>query len=162
MVHKDQAGGLRAMDVDHFDPRKKRDYLQSYENLYLACRHCNGKKSDQWPSKEERSRGIRFLDCCAEKDYGIHIFEDPVTHKVFGVTPAGKYHVRILDLNDEFLVQQRQFRAQLLFFLRHAMATMKGGSFEALALTIAVLTNHLKTLIPEIPYRKGPDAGKRE
>jgi len=46
-------------------------------------------------------------------DYGKHIFEDPVTHQVFGVTPAGRYHVRHCDLNDDLYVAERRDRAEI-------------------------------------------------
>ena len=85
MRHQKMADG--SLDVDHFDPREKRNYLQRYNNLFLASPHCNGRKSDFWPTVSEERQGIRFLNCCKEYDYGKHIFEDPRTNEVFGVTP---------------------------------------------------------------------------
>ena len=64
------------MEIDHFDPRKKEDFIQQYENLFLAKRHCNGAKSKFWPSGAEQALGLRYLNPCREQDYGVHIFED--------------------------------------------------------------------------------------
>lgn len=98
------------MQVDHFDPRQKKDKIQVYSNLFLADAHCNGAKSDTWPTKEEIQDGIRFLNCCDEQDYGESIFEDPKTHELVGTTPAAIYHIETIDLNDPGLVNDRRLR----------------------------------------------------
>ena len=113
MQHTYRAGGRACMDIDHFNPRKKMDPIQQYGNLFLATRHCNGAKRDRWPTGQDRQAGIRFINCCEEMDYGVHIFEDPDTHEVVGVTPAGKYHVRNCDLNAPHLLEERTERARL-------------------------------------------------
>lgn len=142
------------MDVDHFDPRKKAEYIQRYDNLFPACRHCNGKKSALWPTAEMRALKIRFLDCTAEHDYGVHIFEDPESHEVFGVTPAGKYHVRVLDLNADIFVRQRALRAKMHLLLRETASQLPGDGFARLTEIITMFSAHFATLIPLIPYRK--------
>jgi hypothetical protein len=53
------------------------------------------------------------LNCCNEADYGVHIFEDPDSHEVVGVTPEGKYHVRNCDLNAPHFIEERAERAEL-------------------------------------------------
>lgn len=153
MKHAQLAGGVSAMDVDHFDPRRKKDYLQSYANLFLATRSCNGKKSDFWPEPELQAKGIRFLNCCEEQDYGVHVFEDPVTHEVFGVTPAGKYHVRILDLNTDDLVTERKVRADLRIALTETFATMR-GSLDQISRLVGLLRGQLELMIPDIEFRR--------
>jgi 5-methylcytosine-specific restriction endonuclease McrA len=50
MQHLRFAGGLTCMEVDHFDPRKKNDPVQDYDNLFLASRHCNRAKGTFWPT----------------------------------------------------------------------------------------------------------------
>jgi hypothetical protein len=62
------------MQVDHFNPNLKKNFLQDYVNLFLSTSHCNGSKSDRWPTNKERAKGWRFLDCTKEIDYGVHIF----------------------------------------------------------------------------------------
>src|SRR5262245_45937371 len=104
MQHKERAG---SMEVDHFDPRRKKDLIQDYNNLFPASRHCNGKKGDNWPHRGELAAGCRFLNPCKEMDYGEQIFEDPISHELIGVTPAAKWHIRICGLNSEKLVVER-------------------------------------------------------
>jgi len=87
MQHQSHSGPL---EVDHFDPRRKNDLTQDYENLFPASRHCNGKKADTWPTRSELAVGCRFLNPCQEMDYGEQIFEAPESHELVGVTPAAK------------------------------------------------------------------------
>src|SRR6266511_1990984 len=67
MQHQERAGKL---EVDHFDPRLKQELIQDYSNLFPASQHCNGKKSNHWPTKAERAVCCRFLNPCEEMDYG--------------------------------------------------------------------------------------------
>lgn len=150
MLHEDNGGGRSAMDVDHFDPRIKDKYNQPYSNLFLACRHCNGKKQDLWPTPEMRKKEIRFLDCTKEFDYGLHIFEDPVSHKVFGTTPAGVYHVRVMDLNADVFVKHRQLRAEVA---EARAKTPQGSIFKPIRDVSEKLAN---IMIPMIPYAVPP------
>jgi len=103
----------REMQIDHFDPRQKKNRIQVYANLFLADAHCNGTKSDTWPDKEESDNGLRFLNCCEEQDYGHCIFEDPETHELVGTTPAAIYHIEMIDLNAPHLVDNRRRRAEI-------------------------------------------------
>ena len=102
------------MQVDHFDPRQKKDKIQVYSNLFLSDAHCNGAKHDKWPTKEERALGCRFLNCCDEQDYDEVIFEDPTTHLLVGTSVAARYHIDVIDLNDPGLVGQRQARFDIV------------------------------------------------
>lgn len=98
------------MEVDHYDPSKKKDPIQNYANLLLASRHCNGNKGEFWPSPEQRRLGIRVINPCEEIDYGLHLFEDPISHKLVGATPTGIAHIELLDLNADHLVEERKQR----------------------------------------------------
>lgn len=148
MQHLLTAGGEHCMEVDHFDPRKKNDSVQEYANLYLASRHCNGLKRDTWPSPDEHRLGIRFLDCCKELDYGKHLFEDPLTHKIVGTTPAGRYHCRVLGLNDRHLVEERRHRTEIAAALAALPPILPNEPERQVA---AGLRRHLALLIPPIP-----------
>ena len=156
MLHKDMAGGESALDVDHFDPRLKARYLQSYSNLFPASRHCNGKKQNAWPTKEMENAGIRFLDCTKEHDYGVHILEDPVTHRVFGVTPAGRYHVRVLDLNAGVFIKHRKMRADLHVFMTATPMVIRPKPFERLRAAICLAKGLQDMAIPLIAYGTPP------
>ena len=153
MQHTYRAGGRRCMEVDHYNPNKKDDAIQQYSNLFLATRHCNGAKSDRWPSGKERRLGIRFLNCCEEADYGLHILEDPDTHEVVGVTPAGRYHVRNCDLNAPHLVEERKERARLWRILSAQPVRIKHG--WSLPEEARVLKAVADRMIPTIPYLSG-------
>src|SRR5437867_9994808 len=59
--HVSRAGGLKCMEIDHFDARKKNEFIQSYANLFLATRHCNGARRSVWPTANEQALGLRYL-----------------------------------------------------------------------------------------------------
>src|SRR5687768_7909179 len=67
MIHIRDALG---MEVDHFDPRKKQDRIQEYENLFPASRLSNATKK-RWPNAAEERAGMRYLNPCKEQDYGV-------------------------------------------------------------------------------------------
>ena len=94
------------------------------------------------------AKGVRFLNCCEEHDYGVHILENPTTHLVVGVTPPGKYHVRMLDLNAPHLVQERAERSRLRKLLYVDRKRIKETAPAMLAFHI--LQKQLDYLIPMI------------
>ena len=137
------------MEIDHFDPRKKGDFLQQYDNLFLATRHCNGAKRNFWPSANEQSLGLRYLNPCREHDYGEHLFEDPKIHLLIGVTPAGRYHIRMCDLNADHFVAERRERAEIWELLQSAI-TVKRHQMPHLAADLAeALRKQAEQMIPE-------------
>lgn len=136
------------MQVDHFDPRKKNDKVQVYANLFLSDAHCNGAKGDTWPAEEERASGCRFLNCCDEQDYDSVIFEDLNTHYLVGKTPAAKYHIEMIDLNDPGLVEARKYRFDLLARLE-AINVSKSTDPKVREL-YSVISEDVKRLIPPI------------
>ena len=159
MQHTYRAGGQKCMEIDHFNPRKKRAPIQEYVNLFLATRHCNGAKGNRWPGPKEVRKGLRFLNCCTELDYGAHIFEDPDTHEVVGVTPTGRYHVRYCDLNANHLIEERKERTKLRQLLTSRTVTLTSGwqlppEFEALKTVV-------QTMIPDIPLLTGKSLAER-
>src|SRR5580693_3085136 len=125
MQHISRAGGPRNMEVDHFNPKHKPDCLQEYSNLFLSAGHCNNAKSDYWPTNKDRAQGGRFLNCTKEQDYGEHILEDPDTHEVVGVTPAGRFHVLNCDLNAPHFIDERTKRAGYWQTLSNTAITTK-------------------------------------
>lgn len=158
MQHQSRCGPL---EVDHFDPLKKRDLIQNYKNLFPVSRLCNGKKSNRWPSIAETQAGCRFLNPCEEMDYGEQIFEDPNTHLLIGVTPAAIWHIRICGLNATPLIEERKRRARHWRTIRNRAFRIKpNASPEALAELIQSFREELELMIPEIekpPVRKtGP------
>jgi hypothetical protein len=151
MQHSSRVG-LKTMEVDHFNPKLPNRLRHQYSNLFLATRHCNGAKAENWPTPAQLKQGMRFLDCCQEQDYGVHIFEDPETHRVYGVSPAGRYHVRICDLNAPHFVHERRQRAELNKILTSYLATIRDLA-KALELVnlLRLLTDISAKMIPQIP-----------
>lgn len=142
MVHQfNESGGL---EVDHFDPRKKSHFVQEYSNLMPATRRCNGRKGDQWPTPEDIKQGFHFIDPTKELDYGFQIFEDPVTHKLVGTTPAAKFQIRVLGLNDEFFVRQRLDRTRMRLLM--SMPFLMHGNQ-----TVELVKEQIERMIPIIP-----------
>jgi hypothetical protein len=148
-----RCNGSHSMEVDHFNPHKKNDAIQNYEDLFLASRHCNGAKSDTWPTRKERLSGMKFLNCCEENDYGVHILEDPDTHKVVGVTPEGRYHVRHCELNAKHLVEERKERAELWNMIENEAVTFKKG--PVLPEAYDLLKKQAEKMVLKIPYLTG-------
>ncbi len=142
------------MEVDHFDPTLRANARNCYDNLFYSTRHCNNAKRRHWPTSAQRSRDVRFLNCCEEQDYGLHIFEDPATHRVFGVTPAGRYHVRMCDLNAPHFIRERRDRALLSDILtkRNAIIRDLGRALE-LRNIMQLLSSINSRMISPIDYR---------
>ena len=146
MQHQSRSGRL---EVDHFDPRRKKDLIQSYANLFPASRHCNGKKSDKWPCKGERATGCRFLNPCEEMDYGEQIFEDPTTHELVGMTTAARWHIRVCGLNADHLTQERRRRAKHWRTIKGAIIKVKGDQYQVSELATS-FREEVELMIPEI------------
>ncbi len=85
----------------------------------------------------------------------MHIFENVVTHRVYGVTRAGRYHVRMCDLNAPHFVRERRDRAGLLEIMtaRHALIRNLDESLELMNL-IKLLTNITNRMIPPIAFEE--------
>jgi hypothetical protein len=149
MQYQSRCGSL---EVDHFDPRKKKDLIQNYDNLFPASRHCNGKKGDSWPTKAELDLGCRFLNPCNEMDYGEQIFEDPYTNKLVGVTPAAKWHIRICGLNADRLIEERWRRAKHWRTLQHKYIRIKKSvSHDTVKDLVKSFREEVELMIPKIP-----------
>ena len=155
MQHNKRCGQL---EVDHFDPRRKKDLIQDYNNLFPASRHCNRKKSNTWPTREELVAGCRFLNPCEEVDYGEQIFEDLDTHRLVGTTPAAIWHIRVCGLNADHLVYERRRREEHWAEIKRTAVRIKGNQ-QAVAELIQKYREEVELMIPEIaplPKAAGP------
>ncbi len=111
--HADRSLGVKSMEVDHFNPKLTGADRNNYKNLFLATRHCNGSKSDIWPTKNERKKGLFLINPSKQMDYGVNIFEHPVTHRLIGVTHAGDFHITACDLNAPHFIDERRQRSRI-------------------------------------------------
>jgi hypothetical protein len=150
MRHIQIAGGDRQMEVDHFNPTLKDPARNRYRNLMLATRLCNLMKRDRWPRKSESQQGLRLLNPCTEQDYGKHIFENPVTHELVGVTPAGRFHIDACDLNHPTFIWEREQRSEFLRIKAKQPALFSGSYPEILDL-IRLVQRQFDLFIPPIP-----------
>jgi hypothetical protein len=146
------------MEVDHYDPTKKADVQQDYYNLLLATRHCNGSKSSYWPNAEQLKKGLYIINPCVEQDYGNHIYEDPLTHRLWGCTPTGIWHIRYLDLNATHLVNERKDRYNFNRQMNREPKILKGRGWINLGLPeqIKTLRQRVDLMIPEWPQKPAP------
>ena len=144
------------MEVDHFNPRLKGEARHRYNNLFLACRVCNNSKSDSWPTAKETAAGIRLIDPTVEGDYGVQIFEDPITHELLGTTPAARYHIDIMDLNAESFVFERRCRSEAGELMKTKPARIL-GDLSQVREAIRVFRQLIERWIPPIP---APPAGQ--
>src|SRR5262249_35577920 len=118
-------------------------------------------KGQTWPNKAQQRLGVRLLNPCREVDYGEHIFEDPKTHELVGVTPPGRYHIIVCDLNAAHLVRERRDRAKIKALLDKTPVTLVGtvqfdlgsgvAGISALKQAIEALREELSYMIPPIP-----------
>ena len=96
---------------------------------------------------------MRFLNCCEESDYGVHIFEDPESNELVGVTPEGRYHIRNCDLNAPHLIEERAERPKIWGILKNKAVRIKKGWW--LPEEFQTLRTMVERMIPPIPYLSG-------
>lgn len=125
LMHRSE---IDEMEVDHFNPHLKAKHVQLYSNLMPSLGSCNRTKGSTWPSPSDRKLGLYLIDPTKEFDYGYQIFEDPVTNRLEGTTPAAKYHIRVMGLNSPYLVNRRKTRSELTLLLQQ-LPTQAGHSW---------------------------------
>ena len=148
--------GRKSMEVDHFNPTLRHPFRNRHGNLIAASRHCNGAKGEFWPNAEDRKDVLYLINPYEEQDYGKHIGEDRKTGRLVGRTHTGKWHIEILDLNADHLVQKRRDRTRLQnTFLATALASgtdsTDGMIREVFAKLAEAQASMLPVMIPELP-----------
>lgn len=141
--------GTSCLDLEHFNPTLTGKARNRYSNLMVGAHLTNMVKTDIWPTRMQRRKGIRFLNPCKEQDYGIHLFEDPVTHQIVSSTPAGRFHIVACNLNDESYVWERMTRANLRAQIpQPRILAMPPEEISHLASEVSRL---VEVMIPHIP-----------
>ncbi|MHB1309328.1 MAG: HNH endonuclease [Limisphaerales bacterium] len=140
-----------ALEVDHFDPGKKKDLIQEYDNLFPATGTCNKKKGARGPTAKEAREGDRFLNPCKEMDYGGQIFENPNTFELVGTTRAARWHIRVLGLNAPDLLRERGSRARNWKILEDKSVVLCAGDGADATELIAAYRGMVSEMIPKIP-----------
>lgn len=95
------------LTLDHYQPRAVGGN-DADDNLVYACIKCNQNKHAFWPTHEEQMRGNRILHPLHD-DVSHHFAEDDQGY-LQPLTPTGKFHIALLDLNRSQLVQYRLAR----------------------------------------------------
>lgn len=102
-THDDHLGGIEHMTVDHFRPRRHKDLIHTWTNLYYSCSVCNEHYKRDHPDADEEERGIRFMDVCEEDPAAqICLVRERRSRsycKARGKTAVGHYTVRTLHFN---------------------------------------------------------------
>lgn len=137
-IHMKHLGGIKSMEVDHFNPEVKKQKRQKYSSFVLSSRHCNGSKSNTWPTKAQQLRGIKLLNPRRDKDYWEHFEIKDSTGELTGITPAGIFHIEICDLNAEHLCDLRKESIASKKLL-NSPAIRKKGKLEELQEAIALI-----------------------
>lgn len=155
MIHKDNAGGDRTMDVEHIKPRKRfKVKPHRYSNLLYCSRHCNSMKGEKWPTKKDLKKGFRFLNPAVEQDYNVHILEDKDTGILVGTTPAGQYHIENCDLNADHLIKARKGRTEMIELLecKNVRIICDDDKKPDMMELIKKVKQNLEKSIPQIAY----------
>ena len=116
--------------------------------------HCaiNAKRK-VWPKKKDLQNRRRYLDCCKETDYGVHLFEDRATGELLPLTPEGVYQLENCDLNNEWLKAKRRERTEdqkILAALKAGAASPLGPDKAKSSEVIAIMNDRIDRGIPEI------------
>ena len=108
-TNEPEIGGSQSFCVDHYQPQKKFPHLiEYYDNLFYACRHCNGYKADYWPNYFESFSGRVILNPRLH-----HINEDHIDKSNVVWVPRskqGEWNIDRLKLNSDRFIKLRTER----------------------------------------------------
>ena len=105
-THESAFGSVRNMAIDHFRPQSRFPWLISdYPNLYYCCNECNTYKADRWPSDDELSDDLRFVDPCVEDPDDHYEFVDS---EIKPRTRPGRFTITVLRLDRPTLLARRR------------------------------------------------------
>lgn len=133
--------------IDHFDAHLKEILRHAYDNLMLSCAGCNLAKHYR-RIRDANDPQKRMLNCTKENEFPAHIVERrDSTWK--GLTPAGEYHIKCMDLNDPSQVRMRRNRTHLFSEMSklHTNAVRCSGIGPG---TLAEIEGSLETLRREL------------
>jgi len=102
-----QAIAGQKMEIDHFIPEALGGKTEE-ENLWLACRDCNGFKGERVAALDPESGEIVPLFNPRQQRWRDHFAWNEAGDKMVGLTAIGRATVIALKLNRRVLVQARQ------------------------------------------------------
>jgi hypothetical protein len=86
------------LELEHLQPRSRRG-LTTEDNLWLACRVCNGFKSNQIDCVDPESQQLVPLFNPRREDWWSHFRWSSDGTEIIGTTPTGRATVIALQLN---------------------------------------------------------------
>jgi hypothetical protein len=121
LAHESEVGpsdNYGGFEVEHFRPKGRREFRRfanRYTNLLWACHACNRAKSDSWPTDEETSRGMRFVDPSVEA-LGAFLALDGVRVGVAAAAAepqAAEFMIDMINLNSAVHQRRRRRRQEI-------------------------------------------------
>ena len=123
-----------AFEVDHHVPEAEGG-TDEYSNLFYSCDRCNGNKRAIWPRAQMLAAGARFVRV-DEDDPRDHIEVDQYdVDLVREKSAAGKFTIKVIDLNRPALMTVRQLRrayAQSSDTIAHGLRLLAGTKLDLL------------------------------
>lgn len=141
--------------VDHFNAHAPRKLRNRYKNFMLACSACNLSKHFK-PIQNRFDPSQHLLNCTELNEFPEHIIEHP-SGEWIAKTPAAKYHITSIDLNESSHVATRRERRRLAHHVeqlrKHAVfyeGSMDSGALREMLDTMTTIERQLLTSIPLI------------
>lgn len=106
-----ESGGTVSFHVDHIIP-VKHDGSDHLDNLCLACVKCNAHKSHDLTGFDPLTGEVARIYHPREQIWDEH-FAIQVSIYIEGLTPEGRTTARVLQMNTEDRVENRQILAEL-------------------------------------------------
>ena len=94
------------MEVEHILPESKGGQTIE-ENLWLACRHCNGSKGDRIAARDPVTKKMVRLFHPRRDRWTDHFRWIDEGRRIKGLSATGRATVKALQLNRDFLVAAR-------------------------------------------------------
>jgi hypothetical protein len=98
--HADERWQFVRFTIDHVLPRSSGGDDQP-DNLALACRNCNERRSNRNVGWDTESGGMVLLFNPRHDSWSQHFAWSPDGIRIVGQTPTGRATVVVLDLNDD-------------------------------------------------------------
>ena len=97
-----------ALEIEHIIPESLGG-LTIRENLWLACHNCNKFKGDRINGLDPITQEIIPLFNPRTQKWSDHFRWDVSGTLIVGLTPCGRVTIDILQMNNDYVVEARQF-----------------------------------------------------
>jgi hypothetical protein len=97
-----------SLEIEHIIP-KALGGPTTEQNLWLACRDCNGRKGSRIAARDPLTEEVVPLFNPRTQLWHDHFAWTPTGDRVIGLSPTGRATIQALDLNGRKRVTARQF-----------------------------------------------------